>query len=72
MNAGKLNTTIQGTSFPIQLDVEIYVNSEILNEEITLESHDDYLDYIEEVSSNILFNEWHYDFHIKTNKLNIN
>jgi|14_taG_2_1085336.scaffolds.fasta_scaffold04486_10 hypothetical protein len=72
MNAGKLHEKIQELSFPVKLDVEIYVNTEILNEEIILENYDDYLDYVEEMSSNILFKNYHYDFHIKTNQLTIN
>lgn len=72
MNAGKLHAKIQELSFPVELDVEIYVNTEILNEEIILENYDDYLDYVEEMSSNILFKNYHYDFHVKTNQLTIN
>lgn len=72
MNAGKLHAKIQELSFPVELDVEIYVNTEILNEEIILENYDDYLDYVEEMSSNILFKNYHYDFYVKTNQLTIN
>lgn len=72
MNAGKLHTKIQELSFPVELDVEIYVNTEILNEEIILENYDDYLNYVEEMSSNILFKNYHYDFYVKTNQLTIN
>ncbi len=72
MNAGKLHTKIQELSFPVELDVEIYINTEIINEEIILENYDDYLDYLEEMSNNILFKNWHYDFYIKTNQLTIN
>lgn len=72
MNAGNLHKFIQGASFPVELDVEIYVNTEIINEQVILDSQDDYLDYVEEMSNNILFKNWHYDFHVKTNQLTIN
>jgi len=72
MNAGKLNTKMQDVTFPVELDVEIYVNTEIINEQVILENQDDYLDYVEEMSNNILFKNWYYDFHIKTNQLILN
>jgi hypothetical protein len=70
MNAGKLNTKMQDLTFPVKLDVEIYVNTEIINEQVILDSQDDYLDYVEEMSNNILFKNWHYDFHVKELTLN--
>ena len=70
MNAGKLNTKMQDVTFPVELDVEIYVNTEIINEQVVLENQDDYLDYVEEISNNILFKNWHYDFHVKELILN--
>ncbi len=69
MNAGKLHSKMQEVTLPVELDVEIYVNQEIINEKVILEDNDDYTDYMEEVSSNILLKDYHYDFQVK--ELNI-
>ena len=66
MDSGNLAMKINNKElvFPLVLDVEIYVDGQIYNETVELDTVNDYQDYLPEVCNNILFRNWHYDFRV--------